>query len=131
MFGFLRRPGMRSPSPAIRRALEADGLPAADVSRLGVVHSPGTFSGRRANFIRVFDRERAAARAVNVFSKHTYEDLNAHPDLVLRAGFVERDGTVVIHPQSPRLDPPAPLRVPADRAAHSDDERFVFPAKGG
>jgi hypothetical protein len=46
---------------------------------------------------------------------------------VLRAGFIERDGTVVLFPQPPALDPLIPPRVLADRAAHADDERFVFP----
>jgi hypothetical protein len=131
MFDFLRRSGMRSPSAAIRRALEAEGLPpGTDVSRLGVAERDGTFSGRKATFIRVFDPKPAVARAINVSSQHTYEDLNEHLDLVLRAGFVERDGTVVIYSQPPRLDAPVPQRVPADRAAHPGDERFVFPGQG-
>jgi hypothetical protein len=129
MFGFLRRSGIRGLSPAIRRALEADGLSAADVSRLGVVESPGTFSGRKATFIRVFDPKRAVGRPINASSEHAYEDLNAHLDLVLRAGFVERDGTVVIYSRAPGLDAPVPRRVPADRSAHRGDERFVFPGK--
>ncbi len=128
MFDFLHRSGMRHPSAAMSRALEADGLPpGTDVSALGVVQSPGRYAGRKVTFVRVFEPKRAAARAVDVFTNYTYDDLNAHPDLVLRAGFVERDGTVVIYSRPPALEAVVPPREPADRADHADDERFVFP----
>src|SRR4051794_27457328 len=65
MFKFLRRPGMRSPSPAISRALTADGLPpGTNVAALGVVESPGIYSGRKVTYLRVFDPKQAAAHAV-------------------------------------------------------------------
>src|SRR5205809_1000175 len=98
MFGFLRKSGMRSPSAAMLRALERDGLPPGTVvSTLGVVESRGTSSGRKVTYFRVFDPKQAAARAVDVSSKDSYENLNANLDLVLRAGFIEQDGTVVIY----------------------------------
>ena len=128
MFDFLHRSGMRSPSAAIRHALQADGLAAGtDVSELGVVTSRGKYAGRRVTFFRVFDPRQAVSQAVDVFTDYAYQDLNAHPDLVLRAGFVEQNGTVVIYSRSPALDAAVPVRERADRAAHAGDERFVFP----
>src|SRR5215210_2299024 len=98
MFDFLRNPGMRSPSAALRQALVADSLPAgSNVADLGVVESGGSYAGRSVTYIRVFDPARAARRSVDVSSRHAYKDLNAHLDLVLRAGFVEKDGTVVLY----------------------------------
>jgi hypothetical protein len=98
MFDFLRNPGMRSPSAALRAALVADSLPAGlDAAELGVVESHGSWAGRSVTYIRVFDPASAARRSVDVFSRHAYKDLNAHLDLVLRAGFVEMDGTVVLY----------------------------------
>ena len=132
MFGLMHRSGMRNPDAAIHRALEADGLPTGtDLSALGVVQSRGTSSGRKVTYFRVFEPKRAAARAVDVFTDHTYEDINAHLDLLLRAGFIERDGTVVIYSRPPALDAAVPRREPADRAAHADVERFISSGKGG
>ena len=88
MFGFKRRSGVQSPSAAIRRALEADGLPpAVDAASVGVVESRGTYAGRTVTYIRVFDPARAAERAVDV---HAFGDLEVHPDLVLRGSYRER-----------------------------------------
>jgi hypothetical protein len=127
MFDFLRRSGMRSPSAALRRALAATNLPPGmDISALGVVESPGRYSGRKVTYFRVFDPQAAADRAIDVFNSNTYKDLNAHLDLVPRAGFIERDGTVVVFSGPPALEGAAPLREQADRAAHADDERYVF-----
>jgi hypothetical protein len=98
MFDFLRNPGMRSPSAALRAALVADSLPAGvDAAALGVVESRGSWAGRSVTYIRVFDPASAARRSVDLFSRHAYKDLNAHLDLLLRAGFVEKDGTVVLY----------------------------------
>jgi hypothetical protein len=124
MFGFMRKSGVRSPSGAIRRALEADGLPPGieAASALRVAESRGTYSGRRVTYIRVFDPVRAAERGVDV---RAFGDLDAHPDLVLRAGHVEADGTVVINWRAPSADAESPARARADRAKHEDDEEFV------
>ena len=140
MFDFLRRSGLRSPSAALRGALEAEGLPpGTDVSALGVVESRGTFAGRKVTYFRVFDPRLAAGRAVDVFSRFTYQDLGAHLDLVLRTGHVERDGRIVLSPlphatvmaaPGPSPDGHVPAREPADRADHVDDERVVFPGEG-
>ena len=128
MFNFLRKPGMRRPSGAILRALAADGLPTGtDVSELGMVESGGRYAGRRVTYFRLFDPRRAAGRSVDVFTRHSYEDLNGHLDLVLRSGFVERDGAVVVFSRTPPPAAPAAARAHADRADHTDYERHVFP----
>ena len=128
MFGFMRRSGERSRSAAIQRALERDGLPPGidAAAALGVVESGGTYAGRRVSYIRVFDPARAAERAVDV---RAFGDLDGHPDLVLRMGHVEKDGTVVITWRPPAADAATPPRERADRAMHADDERFVFAGK--
>src|SRR6266511_6361824 len=91
MFGFMRRSGPRSPSAAIRRALEKDGLPSASdtAPTLSVVESRARYAGRKVTFIRVFDSVRAEDRGLAIRS---YADLDTHADLVLRAGHVEDDG---------------------------------------
>src|SRR5215216_168450 len=96
------------------------------VSTLGVVESAGKSSGRKVTYFRVFDPKQAAARSVDVFTKFTYQDLGNHLDLVLRSGFIERDGTIVLYSRTPSPDAAIPARQPADRAAHTDDEKFVF-----
>jgi hypothetical protein len=129
MFGFMRRSGKRNRSAAIQRALERDGLPPGiDPAALGVVESGGSYAGRRVTYIRVFDPARAAERAVDV---RAFGDLDGHPDLVLRMGHIEKDGTVVITWRPPAADAEAPLRERADRAMHADDEQFVFTRKEG
>ena len=130
MFDFLRRPGLRRPSAAIRHALEADGLRPRDITELGVVESPSTYAGRKATYFRVFEPQRAADRAVDLFTTYAYEDLGAHLDLVLRAGLIEQDGTVVLFPQSPAPKAMVPPREGADRAAHAANERFAIPGRG-
>lgn len=128
MFSFMRKSGVRGPSAAIRRALEADGLLAGPgaAAALGVVESPGRYSGRKVTYIRVFDSARAAGRGLDV---RAFGDLEAYPDLVLRAGHVEQDGAVVITWRAPSADAATPERARADRAAHGGDERFVFPER--
>lgn len=137
MFDFLRKSGLRRPSDAIRRALEADGLPSGtDVTQLGVMESRGNYAGRKVTYFRVVDPTRAAAHGADVFTGLAYRDLDAHPDLVLRTGFVEREGTVKItardstvkitaRPAS--LDTAVFTRERADRSKHGDDEKVVFP----
>ena len=126
MFDFMRRSAVRSPSAAIRRALEHDGLRPGTpgTSALRVVESRGRYSGRKVTFIRVFDATSAAERGVDV---RAFGDLDLHADLVLRMGHVEQDGTVVITWRAPSPDAATPVREQADRAMHADDERVVFP----
>lgn len=103
MFDFLRRSHVQRPSEGMRHALEASGLPAGtDVAALGVVELRGHYAGRTVTFFRVFDQVRAATEHEDVFTKQmfrgrAYSTLDAHPELVLRAGFREEDGAVVIY----------------------------------
>ncbi len=125
MFGLMHRSGPRSPSAAIRRALESDGLPPGmDVATaLGVVEAHSRYAGRKVTLIRVFERARAAARGLNV---NAFEDLDRDRNLVLRTGHIEQDGTVIITWRPPSSEAETPLREQADRTIHADDERFVF-----
>src|SRR5689334_12555844 len=118
MFDFLRKPGMRRPSRAILRAIEAESSsPATDVSALSVLTTRGSYAGRKVTYFRAFDPSSAAAHAADVFTDYTYDDLGAHPELVLREGFLEQDDTVVFSGPHPRAVEPR-RREQADRAAH-------------
>ena len=131
MFGFMRKSGVRSPSEPIRRAIESGGLPAGvdAASALGVVESPGNYSGRRVTFIRVFSPTQAAEREVQVGG---FTDLDAHPELVLISGLVEKDGTVMLNQRASAVGaPPAGaanmVRERADRTMQRGDNGIVFP----
>jgi hypothetical protein len=95
MFNFLHRTGPRSPSGAIRKALDQDGLPAGirSASQLRVMQSHGRYSDRKVTYIRMFDPLRAAEHHLNV---RDFSDLDAYPALILKAGHIEPDGIVVI-----------------------------------
>ena len=104
MFKFLNRPQPRYPS--IRQALVEAGLSAAgDPSLVAVVEKHGQYAGRGVNFFRAYK--------------------SGQRDLLLGSGHVEHDGSVVVNKQS---DPEraTPVRNPANRVDHADDERFVF-----
>jgi hypothetical protein len=144
MFDFMRRSSPQSPTTAIRHALKDDGLFSAggESVALSVVESRGRYAGRTVRYFRVFDPARTSTRGLNIRS---YQDLSAHPSLLLRTGHVEADGSVIIDHRVPSLDAAIvpsldaaivpsldaaiPVRERADRSAHSDDERFVFPGK--
>jgi hypothetical protein len=144
MFDFMRRSSPQSPTTAIRHALKEDGLFSAggESVALSVVESRGRYAGRTVRYFRVFDPARTSTRGLNIRS---YQDLSAHQNLVLRTGHVEADGSVIIDHRVPSLDEAIvpsldeaivpsldeaiPVRERADRSAHSDDERFVFPGK--
>src|SRR5215218_6061347 len=103
MFDFLRKPGARHPAQAIRRALESEPVrPGTEVAALGIVTKRGSYAGRKVTFFRVFDPSSAAAHAPDVFNDYSYDDLGAHPELVLREGFLERDDSVVFSGPHPR-----------------------------
>ena len=96
----------RDRSQIIRQALACAGLAAAtDLARVTVVRNPGQYSGRHVDFFRAFD--------------------SAHQSVLLATGHVEQEGTVVVND---RLEPAdsRPMREPANRAEHADDERLVF-----
>ena len=110
-------------------ALASDGLPPGmDAATLQVVEHGGSYSGRRVTNFRVFDPLRAAERSIRV---RTFDDLDSHPELVLGAGHVERDGAVVLIKRSVPTAAAAPSRSQASRADHADDERVVFPKSSG
>jgi hypothetical protein len=121
MFNFLYRSAPRYPT--IRQTLVNAGLlSATDPDALTVLERHGCYSGRRVNFFRAFNPTHATACAIPV---RAFADLDAHRELVLRSGHVEHEGIVVLDSQ-PEQDHAAPIREPADRAAHADDQRFVF-----
>jgi hypothetical protein len=121
MFKFLNRSAARYPT--IRQTLADAGVPsAADPAGLTVLERMGSYSGRRVNFFRAFDPTRAAARSLSV---QGFRDLDGHQDLVLGSGHVEHEGLVMLDGR-PEAEHATPVRALADRADHSDDERFVF-----
>ena len=69
-----------------------------DPATLAVVEQRGSYSGRRVSYFRVFDPVRVAERGLAV---RVYTDLDAHPELVLSAGHVEREGGVVLTRRGP------------------------------
>ncbi len=109
MFGFMRKPGARSPSAPIRRAIEADGLPLGvdRPSALAVVEQRGRYDGRAVTYIRIFEPAWARALGVDV---RLFGDLDSHPILVLKSGHIEQDGIVTI----------------TKRASESDDDRLAM-----
>lgn len=124
MFAFLRRSPVHPPSPAIRAALAARGLPPGmDPSTLRVFEVRGSYSGRGVTNLLVFDPIRTDELGLTV---RDARDLAANPELVLASGHVEQDGSVVLHP-SDAPEPAAPSREAADRADHREDESIVFP----
>ncbi len=118
MFDFLRKSSAQQPLPEpLIRALQASGLPPeTDLARLGVVESSGRYAGRLVTFIRIFDPVGAARRSINVASRRAYGDLEANPDLVLRSGHIEADGTIVLATPPPAEDRPVPDRSLGDPA---------------
>jgi hypothetical protein len=120
MFNFLHRSTVRYPT--IRQALADAGVPsAADPAGLTVLERMGSYSGRRVNFFRAFDPT-GAARTLQV---QAFRDLDTHQELVLGSGHVEHEGLVMLDGR-PGPEHAIPPRELADRAVHTDDERFVF-----
>jgi hypothetical protein len=104
MFNLFKRSQPRYPT--IRQALVKSGFSTASDPDQVVVHEQnGRYSGRQVNFFRVFEP--------------------GHKDVLLRSGHVERDGMVVLDRQ-PEAEGAVPVREPANRAKHTDDERLVF-----
>ena len=104
MFNFFNRSQPRYPT--IRQALVQAGLSTAtDPSRIAILEKHGQYSGRRVNFFRAFEP--------------------GHQDVLLGSGHVEQEGLVMVDRQPEREDA-APVREPANRASHADDERLVF-----
>jgi hypothetical protein len=129
MFSFLRKSQPGRPTVAITSALASDGLaPGMDPATLEVVQQRGSYSGRQVSNFRVFDPVRASERSIKV---RNFSDLDTHPELVLGAGHVERDGAVVMIKRAAAWASTSPSRSQASRADHADDERVVFPKSSG
>ena len=125
MFSLFRKSQPRQLTAAMTRALVSDGLPPGmQPSTLSVVLQHGSYSGRRVSYFRIFDPIRLAERGLQV---QAFSDLDAHPDLVLGSGHVESDGAVVLSTRRDSQVTSTPVRSEADRSAHIDDERIVFP----
>jgi hypothetical protein len=118
MFGFMRRSAVRRPSKTIRRALERDGLPPGigSASMLRVVEFKGRFSDRKVTHIRVFDPVGVAERALSLRS---FRDLDAYPEMVLRAGHIESNGSIFVTRKEMGRDAEPVLR--GERVAPDDE----------
>jgi hypothetical protein len=104
MFSLLSRSQQRN--SRIREALVQSGLATAgDPNRVIVLENNGQYSGRRVRFFRAFHA--------------------GNQDVVLAAGHVEHDGVVVVNRLSAQ-EGAVPMRWPANRAIHADDDRWVF-----
>ena len=116
MFGFFRRPAPRPLTAAIQRAIEKDGLTVAvsNPSLLQMVESEGRYSDRKVTYFRVFDPMSTAHRTLGI---RRYQDFDVFTGLILRAGHVERDGTVVLTRPVIVRAADTPTRTQADRAA--------------
>ena len=121
MFKFLNRTAPRYLT--IRETLARAGVPsAADPTVLTVLERMGSYSGRRVTFFRAFDSTSAQARTLQLAA---YRDLDAHQELLLGSGHVEREGLVMLD-ERVEAEHTTPQRELADRTDHADDERFVF-----
>jgi hypothetical protein len=99
MFNPFKKPQPRSPTTAMSKALVSGGLPPGlDPATLLVVARPGSYSGRKVSYFRVFDPIRVTEHAVRIGA---FSDLDAHPDLVFGSGHIEHDGVVVLSRRTP------------------------------
>jgi hypothetical protein len=111
-------------------ATDAELPPGLDLADLGGVESRGSYAGRKVTHFRVFDPWQTSGQSSK---RLRYEDLEGRAELVLWAGHVDTNGTVIINQarsdavqvQAADAGPSGPGRVPADRTAHPDDPRFV------
>jgi hypothetical protein len=88
-----------------------------------MVQSAGRVSDRKVTFIRIFDPVRAAERALEIRS---FQDLDAQPGLILKAGHVERDGIVVILRRTPARDIDMVGSMRTDQVARGDGIPTLF-----
>ena len=112
--------------PRYRREWSTTGVqrPRYDVP---VVEREEKYSGRKVTQVRIFDPSKAEAHGVAVGA---YDDLDAHPDLVLWAGRVEQDGTVNITRQAVQASTAVPTRQAADLATHTDVNHLLDQSVG-
>ena len=84
----------------------------------------GRYAARTVCYFRVFDPARTSERGLAI---RAYRDLSAHPDMLLRTGHIEQDGSVVIDHRVRSLDAAIRMQELEDRSAHAGNERFIFP----
>jgi erythromycin esterase-like protein len=90
---FWQRAGVVPVSTKVRSLLaEKRGVSEDGSGKLRMIEEVGRYADRPVTYFRVFDPE-TAARAKVV--PHRYADLGT--DLVLHAGHIERDGTIVLN----------------------------------
>lgn len=95
---FWEKPGVVPVSARVRSALMRErGLTEDGAARLRMVEEGGHFADRSVTYFRVFNPETAARANV---APRSYADVGS--DLLVHAGHVERDGSVVLN------QPPAP-----------------------
>jgi hypothetical protein len=124
MLSFRRNAAWQEPSVALQQALVRQGLPfGTSVNTLRVLTSQGSYAGRSVRFFRAFDPHQAMQGDVSV---RTFQDLDAHPELVVGSGHVEHGGVLSLTEHVTATGAPTPNRERADRAAHTDDEHLVF-----
>jgi hypothetical protein len=94
---FWQRPGVVPVSTTVRSVLARErGVSAEGAAKLRMLEERGGYAGRPVTYFRVFDPE-TAARAKVV--PRRYADVGT--DLVLHAGHVERDGSIVLNAPRP------------------------------
>jgi hypothetical protein len=124
MFSFFRNVASTESSPAIQQALVHQGLPlGVSVNRLRVLTRKGNYAGRSVHYFRAFDVDQAAKSGV---APRTFNELDAHPQLIVGSGHIERDGAVALIRRDPSTTAASPSRTSADRAGHADDAHLVF-----
>lgn len=94
---FWQKPGVVPVSPKVRVLLAKDrGVSEDSAAKLRMIEEHGQYDRRSVTFFRVFDPE-VVGRA-NV-KPHRYSDLD--DSLVLHAGHIERDGSIVLNMATP------------------------------
>ena len=114
MFSFFRNTASSKSSLAIQHALVQQGLPfGMSVDTLRVLTRKGNYAGRSVRYFLAFDADQAAQGGL---TPRKFDELDAHPDLVIGSGHVERDGAISLTRRQPPRSAPSPRPTPADRA---------------
>src|SRR5207302_4288598 len=109
MFGFLRRGPSPASSLAIQQALVQQGLPfGMSINTLRVLTRQGNYAVRSVRYFRAFDADQAVQGGVAV---RTFNDLDAHLDLVVGSGHVEADGAISLTRNQTPTAAPSPTRA--------------------
>jgi len=90
---FWQRPGVVQVSTKVSSLLAKErGISADGAAKLRMIEDGGRYADRPVTYFRVFDPETAARAKV---TPQRYADIGT--DLVLHAGHVERDGSIVLN----------------------------------